>query len=542
MGKMEASSFKKVSKGEIKGWVREELIDLLSPAFFEDPIFFIREMGGEVIKESRLRWATILTLPNGRRIFFKKDRIKGWFDSLKALLLPSKARREWFIAYRLRKSNLPIPRPLGWMERVRWGWLKESYYLSEAIGSGVSFIEDSIKKRESFWTIELAKTVRKVHEAGLFHKDLHAGNFLWNGESFYLIDLHRAKILNVLSLKQRLWNLSQLFHSLRSAWEEEEQIKFIEKYFDGEPVYFQKKEELLKKIHSLMDHLQKRQWQSRTKRCLKESTEFSIKKEKGVLYHHRKDFPLGHLKEVIEEHRHFVKERPLTLVKNSSEITISILKDGENNLCVKQFRYPHIWDRMKEQFRHSKGLKAWIAANGLRARGIPSLRPLALVEKRSWSGLKESYFLLETFEKDQELDRYILKGFSHHREKRLFIKTFAQWLSNFHKMGLYHQDMKTCNILISKTEETWNFHLLDLEDVRLNERVDERRLLKNFLQLNTSTPRIMTRMDRLRFFREYIRLNPMIKNQKGFLRQLIEESRRRGLVYVSPHGVVMETM
>jgi tRNA A-37 threonylcarbamoyl transferase component Bud32 len=536
------SLYKKISKGKMRGWVREELLELLPSSFFEDPISFVRERGGEVIKESKLRWAAILTLPGGRRIFFKRDKTKGWLESLKFLLLPSKARREWFIAYRLRKSNLPIPRPLGWMERVRWGWLKESYYLSEAIGSGVSFIEDSIKKRESFWTIELAKTVRKVHEAGLFHKDLHAGNFLWNGESFYLIDLHRAKILKVLSLKQRLWNLSQLFHSLRSAWEEEEQIKFIEKYFDGEPVYFQKKEELLKKIHSLMDHLQKRQWQSRTKRCLKESTEFSIKKERGVLYHHRKDFPLGHLKEVIEEHRHFVKERPLMLVKNSSEITISILKDRENNLCVKQFRYPHIWDRMKEQFRHSKGLKAWIAANGLRARGIPSLRPLALVEKRSWSGLKESYFLLETFENDQELDRYILKGFSHHREKRLFIKTFAQWLSNFHKMGLYHQDMKTCNILISKTEETWNFRLLDLEDVRLNERVDERRLLKNFLQLNTSTPRIMTRMDRLRFFREYIRLNPMIKNQKGFLRQLIEESRRRGLVYVSPHGVVMETM
>lgn len=536
------SLYKKISKGKVRGLLIEELVEFLPPSFFEDPISFVRKSGGDVIKESKLRWAAIFILPDGKRIFLKRDKAKGWFESLKFLFLPSKARKEWFIVYRLQKRKIPIPRPLGWMERVRWGWLKESYYLSEAIGSGVSFIEDSIQKRESFWTIELAKTVRKVHETGLFHKDLHAGNFLWNGQSFYLIDLHRAKILKVLSLKQRLWNLSQLFHSLRSVWEEEEQIKFIEKYFGGEPVYFQKKEELLKKIHSLMDHLQKRQWQSRTKRCLKESTEFSIKKEKGVLYHHRKDFPLGHLKEVIEEHRHFVKERPLTLVKNSSEITISILKDGENNLCVKQFRYPHIWDRMKEQFRHSKGLKAWIAANGLRARGIPSLRPLALVEKRSWSGLKESYFLLETFENDQELDRYILKGFSHHREKRLFIKTFAQWLSNFHKMGLYHQDMKTCNILISKTEETWNFRLLDLEDVRLNERVDERRLLKNFLQLNTSAPRIMTRMDRLRFFREYIRLNPMIKNQKGFLRQLIEESRRRGLVYVSPHGVVMETM
>jgi len=539
---METSSFKKVSKGEIKGWVREELIDLLPPAFFEDPIFFIREMGGEVIKESRLRWAMILTLPNGRRIFFKKDKTKGWFESLKFLVLPSKARKEWFIAHQLEKKNLNIPKPLGWMERVHRGLVKESYYISEAIGSGVSLAENADILRDESVLAELAKTVKKIHDSGLFHRDLHAGNFLWNGESIFLTDLHRTRILRSLSLNQRLWNLSHLFHSLRSIWGETDQIRFFKKYFGEEPILYEKIEEYLQKVHSWMDHLQKRQWQSRTKRCLKESTEFSIKKERGVLYRHRKDFPLGHLKEVVEEHRRFVKERPLMLVKNSSEITISILKDGENNLCVKQFRYPHIWDRMKEQFRHSKGLKAWIAANGLRARGIPSLKPLALVEKRNWSGLKESYFLLETFENDEELDRYILKGFSHHWEKRLFIKTFAQWLSNFHKMGLYHQDMKTCNILVSKTEETWNFRLLDLEDVRLNERVDERRLLKNFLQLNTSTPRIMTRMDRLRFFREYIRLNPMIKNQKGFLRQLIEESRRRGLVYVSPHGVVMETM
>jgi hypothetical protein len=52
----------------------------------------------------------------------------------------------------------------------------------------------------------------------------------------------------------------------------------------------------------------------------------------------------------------------------------------------------------------------------------------------------------------------------------------------------------------------------------------------------------MTRIDRYRFLREYLRLNPIVKNRKAFLRGLIHESRRRGLVYVSPHGVVMETL
>jgi hypothetical protein len=72
--------------------------------------------------------------------------------------------------------------------------------------------------------------------------------------------------------------------------------------------------------------------------------------------------------------------------------------------------------------------------------------------------------------------------------------------------------------------------------------VDERRLFKNFLQLNTSTPQIISTTDRFRLFKEYLRLHPIVKNRKGFLRRLIEESRRRGMVYVAPWGVVTEKM
>jgi tRNA A-37 threonylcarbamoyl transferase component Bud32 len=183
-----------------------------------------------------------------------------------------------------------------------------------------------------------------------------------------------------------------------------------------------------------------------------------------------------------------------------------------------------------------------VGGNGLITRGIPSLKPIALMESRNWLGLRESFFLMEAPQADQELDRYILKGFEDFKEKRLFIKAFAQWLSHFHKMGLYHRDMKTCNILVSKSKADWNFHLLDLEDVQLDKPVDERKLFKNLLQLNTSTPKIINWIGRFRFYREYLSQNPIIKNERVFLRRLIEESRRRDLVYVSPQGVVIEKL
>ena len=529
-----------ITQGEIKGWIGEDILHLLPPRFFEDPVRSAQEMGGSVIKESRLRWAAMFTLPNEQRIFLKRDRTKGWLESLKYVFSPSKGKKEWFMAHQLKERNLSIPEPFGWMEKIRWGFVKESYYLSEAIGSGTSLIDDPLKLGESSSIDELAKIVRKIHDSGLFHEDLHAGNFLWDGQSLFLTDLHRGKIIRSLSLNQRRWNLSQLLHSLRSVWREGDREQFLKIYFESGPIDFEEKEDWVQKIDSLMERLQKRQWKSRVKRCLKESTEFSIEKEKGVRYYHRRDFSLVHLKRMVEEHLRWIEEKPSSLAKYSPEVMVSILKDGEKRISVKQFRYPHCWDVFKEHFRRSKGLRAWLAGNGLRARGIPSLLPLAFVERKNWLGLIETFLVMEAHEMSRELDRYILEGFRDVREKRRFIKTFARWLSHFHRMNLYHRDMKTCNILISENGETWDFHLLDLEDVRLGKRVGEKDVFRNLLQLNTSIPNTISRRDRLRFFRDYTRFHPVIKNHRMFLFRLLQRSRERGVVYVSSKGVISE--
>ena len=538
----ETSIFKRVLQGEIRGWVTGEVFDSLPADFFDDPISSVRGMGGEVVKESTWRWAAIFRLPNGMRVFLKRDKVKGWAEYVKYLLLPSKGQKEFVIASQLERKELKAPKPLGWMERIRRGLVRESYYLSKAAGTGVSFIDEVAKAKEPRSIIELAMTVRAFQDSGLFHQDLHGGNFLWEADSLFLTDLHRTKIMGSVSLNQRLWNLAHLFHSLRTMWGEREQLQFLDRYFDGISDGRKKREILFERIYPSMDRLLRRQWRSRTKRCLKESGEFTVQKERGLRYFHRRDFSLDRLKKMLDEHWDLVREKPSCLAKNSPEVNVSILKDGGERISSKQFCYPHFWERMKEYFRRSKGRKAWVAANGLRARGIPTLKPLALVEKKDWMGLKESFLFMEAPASNLEMDRYILRGFEDLKRKRFFVKNFARWLGGLHKMSVYHKDMKTCNILVSEKGEAWDFHLLDFEDIRLNEKVDREKLFRNFLQLNTSTPRVMTKMDRFRFFREYLCLNPIVKDEKAFLGGLMDESRRRGLVYVSPQGVVTERL
>jgi tRNA A-37 threonylcarbamoyl transferase component Bud32 len=537
MGK---SPYKKIAKGDMKGWVKEELIDLLPPNFFQDPVPSVKGIGGEIIAESKWRWAGLFTLPEGKGVFLKRDRTKGWMELLKYLVFPSKGRKEWFIAYQLGKRNLNIPRPMGWMERVHRGWVKESYYLSEAVESGAPLSELTHLLKDGRISSELVKMITRMHASGLLHKDLHAGNFLWDGVSFYLTDLHRARILKSLSLNQKLWNLAHLFHSLRLVWGEEDQVHFLGEYFVGEHISPEKKRKYLHKIHFWMDRLQRRQWQSRTKRCLKESTEFSVKKEKGITIYLRNDLSLDRLKKVIESHLTFVREKPSDLLKNSPEVKVSLVEDGKGKVYVKQFCYPHFWDCMKDTFRFSKGLKAWSGGNGLRARGITSPKTLALMERKRGLALRESFLVMESSVNGLEMDRYILKGFGDFQRKRRFIKAFAKWLSHLHKKDLYHRDMKTCNILVSENGDRWEFFLIDLEDVLLDEKVNEKILFRNFLQLNTSIPNFLTRTERLRFFKTYHEQHPILRNEKEFLRRLIDESKKRGIIYVSSQGVIQE--
>jgi len=66
---MNKSPIKKMSRGKSKGRISEEILPLLPSLFFGDPPLAIQEMNAEVLRESRLRWAAIFTLPNQQGIF-----------------------------------------------------------------------------------------------------------------------------------------------------------------------------------------------------------------------------------------------------------------------------------------------------------------------------------------------------------------------------------------------------------------------------------------------------------------------------------------
>jgi tRNA A-37 threonylcarbamoyl transferase component Bud32 len=368
-----------------KGFVREDLRGIFTDEFLEDIEAAVRRTGGLTIKDSRVRWAAIFPGPDGQAFFIKKFRIKNWKERLKYLLLPSRAMKEWDLSLALRQKGIEIPNPAGAMEKTRWGFLDESLYISEAIEDtaplidffmerfGEGFLKGDGEKKRLITT--LGRTVRRLHDGGLFQTDMHAGNFLIDKRrhgTLHLIDLHRARIRKFLSHRQRLWNIAQLFHSLNSVLDQGNKEIFLEAYGEREGPFSSLKT-LLMRIEGVVDGIRRRHQKSRAKRCLGESTLFTSHRWKGYRLYRSRDVFKETLLEIIDAHREIEKTQPSRLLKNTPKTVLSVVEIPSGSgprACVKHYRYPTAWGKIKDCFRYSKGKISWVAANELLRRGI----------------------------------------------------------------------------------------------------------------------------------------------------------------------------
>ncbi|MFQ5715245.1 MAG: lipopolysaccharide kinase InaA family protein [Candidatus Scalinduaceae bacterium] len=88
--------------------------------------------------------------------------------------------------------------------------------------------------------------------------------------------------------------------------------------------------------------------------------------------------------------------------------------------------------------------------------------------------------------------------------------------------------------------KSFNFIFLDFDKVTFNEKISIRKRIKNFTQINLSTPRCITFTDRFRFLKEYLKQCNIADEKKTILREIINISKTEKILYVSFKGDVTE--
>jgi len=210
-------------------------------------------------------------------------------------------------------------------------------------------------------------------------------------------------------------------------------------------------------------------------------------------------------------------ESPDTLFSNSAS---SVLKDSESASCLlfsslpgspgfylKKYHAKNIFDAVKNTFRLSKGKRSWIAANTLKARGIPTPEPILFLERKSFLFTCESYFVTEAVLKAKPLNLYMDAAFKllSRQDKRAFIKVLAMQVKQMHDSGIRHRDLKSTNILVADDDggKVW---FIDLDAIKVSDALSLTERLKDVARLNCSflDTALLSKQDRLLFLKVYL--------------------------------------
>jgi serine/threonine protein kinase len=170
----------------------------------------------------------------------------------------------------------------------------------------------------------------------------------------------------------------------------------------------------------------------------------------------------------------------------------------------------------------------------------------------------EEWLVMAILPEAEELDRYMVKLIRKGwpiEEKRDFLNSFARFLADLHSSGVFHTDLKTCNIMVfedinleqatnsgARSVQRIGFSLLDYDDVRACKgAVGCKIRAKNLSQLFLSTPSAVDLDDRKEFLNHYFRSCDRHNiDKKRLLEMIVARIDGKTLLYVGPEGDISE--
>jgi len=376
-------------------------------------------------------------------------------DTLLKIFLerPANAAREARALARARALGVPVPELRG----------------SGADWNATGFLSDARPATRSDLPAILSASA-DAHRRGLLHGDLHLGNLLVDRGRIVFLDLQRARFLPWVPGFLRRWELGYLAYSL------------------GEPLPAE-----LARVRLWRDRRAQTHWRSRSRRCLAESGGFTAFELEGLKGFRRRDSDEARLTRLLAS---LDRQTPF--------------KDAAK---TRLFRADARVVKLHARARDARA--AWLAGNGLEARGLSTGTPLAWVGR--WLVMEDAGPTLDGW-----VDRELAGASGAVRDE--LAARLGSLLATLHRRGIYHADLKANNVVWSPGREA---RLLDYGRVRFGRRVSRRRRVKNLAQLNAALPNQVPAALREAALARYLAESSYADDPSRLRRDVIAESLRR---------------
>jgi tRNA A-37 threonylcarbamoyl transferase component Bud32 len=485
-----------------------------------------------LIKRNLVRTVLRLALtppPDGLGpVIVKRYEIRGAWDWLKYWIRPSRAAAEWSAGRALAAAGVPTAVPIAKAERRRLV-LRDAALVVPEIRDALRLDEfaDRLSHsepdplREALFA-ELARIVRRMHDAGIVHRDLHAGNVLVAGPAgaprIHLIDLHSVRVRATASRRQQRADLTKLLLSLRRHSTPEERRGVLAAYEAMGP-RGSVAAELLGDgpgdggLEARLSAREAKRFRSRTKRCLVRSSKFTISQTREFRLHHLRSLPADEVVALVRAHCealggdagkiHEQGEHP-TITRHTMNVGAA-----SRSLVVKGYAIEGPSEALWSLVRHPRPIAAWLAGNGLLVRGIAVAEPLALVLRRFGPFVRDAYLVRVDLGAECRSDRIARScarnpGLTERAEKRALVAATGRFVRSLHAADIHHPGLKAENLFVRRGPgEVPEIVVADCDGVEFDRPVSPGMRVENLAQLSASAPPSVSLTDRLRFFREY---------------------------------------
>jgi len=462
---------------------------------------------------------------------------------LKEMVTPY-ADRELARALAARKRGIPVAEPLFLIRRKR-RWRPVSSMVGFRFLEGSS-LYDAFSGRQELrgeirqrWLWAAGEFTARLHEKGGRHRDYHAGNlFVLDDGTLILIDLYPLSLGTApIRVKERIEGLAHLMASLAPFINREDTERLLEGYRSRLSLSDQEWDMVLIRQREI----RRRHERSRSRRCMENSSEFYQARFAGGRISARRSWPLDMVRKLITTFLEDYRKNPDHALKNAPEsVILNIEAPHHQRVCVKWYRKRGLVDTYKERLRGGRAQRAWKSGNALLVRGIPVAVPYAMA-RTPLGGFLVMASLAAT-----ELDRWLGRELEqqpagwHHRLWRM-AETLGALLGRMHEQGIFHADLKACNIMVEEKSGSMDLVLLDYDRVEFFDTLPRKFMIKNLIQLNNSIPRKISRGVRYRFLRAYKRQFPNAPEIRDLFREVWKESQGKTIVYVTERGDRIES-
>lgn len=474
----------------------------------------------KLLKENPVR--TVMSI-NG--FVVKVYRVKKLTDKLRYMILSSKAGVEWEMAAALGEACIPSVTPVAYGEKRKGPFLEEAYFVSLDLG-GVSPLKTKVAESDPQDRLRLAEAAAELaynlHSKGFYHMDLHGGNVMVDAEShLHLVDLHRMSTR--IGWRGKVRNLATLFGFTGGLFSDEEAKYGIECYCRLAGIDDPKN--ILSLSSAAAERIRKRHLASRSLRCIKESSRYTINRRGSTRIYHRRCLTADDVTRIGKIHDS-QRQGGSSIRDSKRSVATRVECDWMENspsVFVKEEKPGGFFSLLASFLSGSRTKHAWLASSALAVRGISTPEPLVFVET---SRLGTGNLLVTRFVEDAvSIDQAIEKLSAD--KKFDLISGIAALTAALHRFGIYHSDWSSKNFLVAKNSaksEKVRVYVIDTESVRPYKRLTRGRIIKNLGQLNDISG--FTASERMRFYDIYGAVSGVVLTKKD-LRKISEYTRQR---------------